>query len=42
MSAPVEFGYPSCKGGVVPDAIIQQLSKKYPTRPGKNQWSNKF
>jgi uncharacterized protein GlcG (DUF336 family) len=29
------FGHPSCKGGMVPDAIIQQLSKQYPTGPGK-------
>jgi uncharacterized protein GlcG (DUF336 family) len=29
------FGHPSCKGGMVPDAIIQQLSKEFPTGPGK-------
>jgi uncharacterized protein GlcG (DUF336 family) len=25
------FGHPSCKGGMVPDAIIRQLSKQFPT-----------
>lgn len=29
------FGHPSCKGGTVPDGIINQLSKQYPTGPGK-------
>jgi hypothetical protein len=29
------FGHPSCKGGVVPDAIINQLSKQMPTGPPK-------
>lgn len=29
------FGHPSCKGGMVPDAIIQELSKQFPTGPGK-------
>ncbi len=27
------FGHPSCKGGTVPDGIINQLSKQYPTGP---------
>ncbi len=27
------FGHPSCKGGMQPDAIIQNLSKAYPTGP---------
>lgn len=27
------FGHPSCKGGMVPDAIIHSLSKDYPTGP---------
>ncbi len=27
------FGHPSCKGGMVPDAIIHDLSKDYPTGP---------
>ncbi len=27
------FGHPSCKGGMPPDAIIQSLSKEYPTGP---------
>ncbi len=27
------FGHPSCKGGVVPDGIIHELSKQYPTGP---------
>jgi uncharacterized protein GlcG (DUF336 family) len=29
------FGHPSCKGGMVPDAIIQDLPKQFPTGPGK-------
>jgi uncharacterized protein GlcG (DUF336 family) len=29
------FGHPSCKGGMVPDAIIRQLSKQFPTGPKK-------
>jgi uncharacterized protein GlcG (DUF336 family) len=29
------FGHPSCKGGMVPDAIIHDLSKQFPTGPGK-------
>ncbi|HET6145224.1 MAG TPA: heme-binding protein [Candidatus Acidoferrales bacterium] len=36
------FGHPSCKGGMVPDAIIQQLSKQYPTGPGKRSTATKF
>jgi hypothetical protein len=36
------FGHPSCKGGMVPDAIIQQLSKQFPTGPGKKSVANKF
>jgi hypothetical protein len=36
------FGHPSCKGGMVPDAIIQQLSKQFPTGPGKKSTVNKF
>jgi uncharacterized protein GlcG (DUF336 family) len=36
------FGHPSCKGGMVPDAIIQQLSKQFPTGPGKKSIANKF
>lgn len=27
------FGHPSCKGGMVPDAIIHDLSKDFPTGP---------
>jgi uncharacterized protein GlcG (DUF336 family) len=27
------FGHPSCKGGMIPDAIINALSKDYPTGP---------
>ena len=27
------FGHPSCKGGMVPDAIIHSLSKDFPTGP---------
>jgi hypothetical protein len=29
------FGHPSCKGGMVPDGIINQLSKQFPTGPRK-------
>jgi uncharacterized protein GlcG (DUF336 family) len=29
------FGHPSCKGGVTPDAIIQGLSKQFPSGPGR-------
>lgn len=29
------FGHPSCKGGMVPDAIIQTLSKDFPTGTGR-------
>ena len=29
------FGHPSCKGGMVPDAIINQLSKDFPTGAGR-------
>jgi hypothetical protein len=27
------FGHPSCKGGNIPDAIINSLSKDFPTGP---------
>ena len=29
------FGHPSCKGGVTSDGIINDLSKEFPTGPGK-------
>lgn len=29
------FGHPTCKGGVTPDAIINELSRQYPTGPKK-------
>ncbi len=29
------FGHPSCKGGNTPDAIIHELSKQYPSGPGR-------
>lgn len=29
------FGHPSCKGGTTPDEIINNLSKQFPTGPGK-------
>jgi uncharacterized protein GlcG (DUF336 family) len=29
------FGHPSCKGGVTSDRIINDLSKEFPTGPGK-------
>jgi uncharacterized protein GlcG (DUF336 family) len=29
------FGHPSCKGGNTPDFIINNLSKQFPTGPGK-------
>lgn len=31
--SPSGFGHPSCKGGTVPDAIIHDLSKQFPTGP---------
>ena len=29
------FGHPSCKGGMVPDAIIHELSNQFPTGPSR-------
>jgi hypothetical protein len=29
------FGHPSCKGGVTSDGIVNDLSKDFPTGPGK-------
>jgi uncharacterized protein GlcG (DUF336 family) len=29
------FGHPSCKGGMISDAIIEQLSSQFPTGPEK-------
>lgn len=33
--SPSGFGHPSCKGGMSSDYIINNLSKQYPTGPGK-------
>lgn len=34
-NSPSGFGHPSCKGGMVPDSIINGLSKEVPTGPRK-------
>lgn len=33
--SPSGFGHPSCKGGMAPDYIVNNLSKQFPTGPGK-------